>query len=105
MKRLHLHVAVKNLPDAIKFYSILLDTEPCCGGDSYANWRVSEPPLNLGDSVTRQPFGLAHMGLEVDDSKQLTAVDRVLQGPLRTESALPWEVSVRKQAIRKECRS
>jgi hypothetical protein len=63
MKRLHLHVGVKNLPDAIKFYSNLFETEPCCGGDSYANWRVNDPPLNLGASVTRPRFGLAHMGL------------------------------------------
>ena len=105
MKRLHLHVGVKSLPEAIKFYSSLLDTEPCCGGTSYANWRVNEPPINLGASITSQTIGLAHMGLEVDDSNQLTAIDRVLQGPLRAESTLPWEVSVRKQPIRKEYRS
>jgi hypothetical protein len=66
VKRLHLHVVVKNLPNAIKFYSDLFDATPCCGGTGYANWRVDEPAINLAASVTDRATGVAHFGLEVD---------------------------------------
>jgi hypothetical protein len=104
MKRLHLHIKVSSLPDAVEFYSGLFNASPCCGGTRYANWRIEQPPLNLAASVTHEAGGLAHMGLEVDDSHQLMAADRVLQGPLRPAAAVSWEVSVRKPIVQKECR-
>jgi len=102
MKRLHLHVVVESLPDAIGFYSGLLDARPCCGGPTYVNWRIDEPPLNLAASVTDRPTGLAHFGVEVEDATELPAIDRVLHGPLPASGGVPWEVSVRKQPVRKE---
>jgi hypothetical protein len=105
MKRLHLHVVVKRLPDAIRFYSDLFDTPPCCGGKSYANWRVDQPPLNLAASVTNRPTGLAHFGLEVENPPELTATDRVLHSSTSMSGTVPWEVSVKKQPVRKESRS
>ena len=105
MKRLHMHVVVKRLPDAIRFYSDLFHTPPCCGGKSYANWRVDQPPLNLAASVTNRPTGLAHFGLEVKSPAELAALDHVLHGPMRASGTVPWEVSVRKQPVRKESRS
>lgn len=104
VKRLHLHVVVKNLPNAIKFYSDLFDTTPCCGGTGYANWRVDELAINLAASVTDRATGLAHFGLEVDTPAELGVIDRVLHGQSRISEPVPWEVSVRKQPIRKECR-
>ena len=105
MKRLHLHVVVKRLPDAIRFYSDLFDTPPCCGGTSYANWRVDEPPVNLAASVTYRPTGLAHFGLEVESPTELTVTDRVLHSSMSTSGTVPWEVFVKKQPIREESRS
>ena len=95
MTRLHLHIVVKDLPEAIGFYSSLFDARPCCGGRKYANWRIDEPPLNLAASVTDRPIGLAHFGLEVERGAELAAIDRVLHGPLREAGTVPWEVSVR----------
>jgi hypothetical protein len=43
-----------------------------------------------------------HFGLEVDTSADLRTIDRVLHGPLRSVAAAPWEVSVRKEPIKKE---
>jgi len=105
MKRLHLHVVVESLPDAIRFYSGLLDTSPCCGGGNYANWRVDQPPLNLAASLADRPAGIAHFGLEVENPAELTTIDRVLHRHARTPGNIPWEVSVRKQPIREETRS
>jgi hypothetical protein len=102
VKRLHMHIVVKSLPDAIRFYSDLFETSPCCGGPRYANWRIDEPPLNLAASVTDRPTGIAHFGLEVGQGAQLPAIDRVLHSRLRASATVPWEVSVRKQPVRKE---
>jgi hypothetical protein len=105
MKRLHLHVLVESLPDAIRFYSSLFDTPPCCGGASHASWRVEEPPVNLAVSLANRPAGIAHFGLEVESPADLPAIDRVLHRALLPSGTVPWEVSVRKQPVRKEKRS
>jgi hypothetical protein len=105
VKRLHLHVVVKRLPDAIRFYSDLFDTSPCCGGKSYANWRVDQPPLNLAASETNRPTGLAHFGLEVESPAELMAIDRVLHSPMSMSGSVSWEVSVEKQPVRKVSKS
>jgi len=103
VKRLHLHVVVQSLPDAIRFYSVVFATKPCCGGRSYANWRIDQPALNLAASIADRPTGLAHFGLEVESPAELSAIDRVLRS--RAPGTVPWEVSVRKQPVRKELRS
>ncbi len=100
--RLHMHLVVESLPEAIGFYSALFDTPPCCGGKKYANWRIHEPPLNLAASVADRPTGLAHFGLEVERGDELPAIDRVLRGPLHEASAVPWEVSVKNQQVERE---
>jgi hypothetical protein len=89
MTRLHMHVVVGSLPEAIRFYSNLVVTRPCRGGKKYANWRIDEPPLNLAASVANRPMGLAHFGLEVGSGEELHAIDRVLRGPLREAGACP----------------
>jgi hypothetical protein len=99
MKRLHLHVVVESLPDAIRFYSGLFDAAPCCGGKRYANWRVDQPPLNLAASLADRPTGIAHFGIEAESPSELSRIDRVLRSGSRAR-AIPWEVSVRKQPVR-----
>ena len=101
MKRLHLHVAVTDLAKAIGFYSGMFQARPCCTGTGYANWRVDEPALNFAASVEPGHRGAMHIGLEVETPDELHAADRALQGPHRSSSTLPWEVSVRKPVIRK----
>ena len=95
MTRLHMHVVVESLPEAIRFYSNLFEAGPCCGGKKYANWRIDEPPLNLAASVADRPMGLAHFGLEVESGEELPAIDRVLHSSLREAGEVSWEVSVR----------
>jgi catechol 2,3-dioxygenase-like lactoylglutathione lyase family enzyme len=106
MKRLHMHIMVDDLERAAGFYSDLFAARPCCRGARYVNWRIDDPALNL--AVSLAPVGLAraigavHFGLEVDSSADLRPIDRVLQGPSRSAAAVPWEVSVRKQPVRRE---
>ena len=105
MKRLHLHVSVSDLAKAIGFYSNLFKSRPCCTGRNYANWRVDEPAVNFAASIGHGPRGAMHFGLEVDTPADLQKIDRVLKRQSGASSTLPWEVSVRKPAIRKEIAS
>jgi catechol 2,3-dioxygenase-like lactoylglutathione lyase family enzyme len=102
MKRLHVHVFVDDLSRAVAFYSDLFRIGPCCGGSTYANWRVDEPPVNFAASVGQGSINPAHFGLEVESPADLRPIDRALHGPFRKSAAVPWEVSVRKRPIRKE---
>ena len=102
VKRLHLHVVVKDLAKAVGFYSDLFEARRCCGGSTYANWRLDEPALNLAISIGHGPVGPRHFGLEVESPADLRPIDQALHGPFQSAAAVPWEVSVRKQPIRKE---
>jgi hypothetical protein len=105
MKRLHVHVSVGDLTRAVGFYSGLLGSKPCCGGANFANWRVDEPPVNFAASLGHGPVGALHFGLEVDHPRDLPPIDRLLQGAARSAAAVRWEVSVRKQPVKKEVTS
>jgi hypothetical protein len=102
VKRLHLHVGVDDIARAVGFYSALFGTRPCCGGATYANWRVDDPPVNFAARVGRRPRGLAHLGLETDTPADLAPIDRALHRHARVSAAVPWEVSVRKHVVQKE---
>ena len=43
MKRLHVHVAVDDLAQSIRFYSTLFATEPTVVKDDYAKWMLEDP--------------------------------------------------------------
>lgn len=43
MKRFHLHVAVDNLADSVRFYSALFATEPSVQKSDYAKWMLDDP--------------------------------------------------------------
>jgi catechol 2,3-dioxygenase-like lactoylglutathione lyase family enzyme len=64
MKRLHVHVSVRDLERARRIYSDLFDSQPCCGGATFANWRVDNPPANFAASIERRPESVLHLGLE-----------------------------------------
>jgi hypothetical protein len=86
---------------AVRFYSDLFEARTCCGGTTYANCRVDDPPLNLAASIGHGPADLAHFGLEVDSPADLQR-SIALRGPFRSSAAVPREVSVRRQPVRKE---
>jgi hypothetical protein len=104
MKRLHVHVSVEDIGKAERFYSKVFDTQPCCGGTTFASWRVEEPPVNFSASVGC-PRGALHFGLEVDSPADLRPIDRILHGTPPQAAGLPWEVSVRRKPVRQESTS
>ncbi|MGB8277279.1 MAG: ArsI/CadI family heavy metal resistance metalloenzyme [Methylovirgula sp.] len=74
MKRMHVHVAVENLHDAIGFYSALFDTEPAVVKPDYAKWMLDDPRVNFAISTRGREPGLDHLGIQVEDRDELHEV-------------------------------
>lgn len=71
MKRLHLHVSVPDLDQAIGFYSTLFDAQPSVRKDDYAKWMLDNPSVNLAISSRARDIGINHVGVQVDSSEEL----------------------------------
>ena len=82
MSRVQLALRVPDLEGSIAFYSKLFGAEPAKRRPGYANFAIAEPPLKLvllegdGDAPTR----LDHLGVEVEDTAQVTAATARLAG-------------------------
>jgi hypothetical protein len=71
MKRLHVHVAVENLHDSIRFYSALFAAEPTVTKPDYAKWMLEDPRVNFAISNRGAAPGLNHLGVQVESSEEL----------------------------------
>jgi catechol 2,3-dioxygenase-like lactoylglutathione lyase family enzyme len=90
MKRLHVHVSVKDVPTSIHFYRALFDLEPTVVKDDYAKWMLDDPRVNFAISNRNRPTGLDHLGIQVEDSNELQEVYARLKkadAPVIEESA------------------
>ena len=74
MKRLHVHVAVQNLSDAIGFYSTLFAAEPAVVKPDYAKWMLEDPRVNFAISTRGRQPGLDHLGIQVESAEELQQV-------------------------------
>lgn len=72
MKRLHLHVSVPNIEQAISFYSTLFDAPPVVVKDDYAKWMLDDPSVNLAISTRTRATGIDHVGIQVDSPTELS---------------------------------
>ena len=72
MKRMHIHVAVKNLEESISFYSKMFATEPTVLKTDYAKWQLEDPKVNFAISARGAEVGLNHLGIQVDDAHELS---------------------------------
>ncbi len=79
MKRLHVHVAVENLPQAIDFYSALFAARPAVVKSDYAKWMLDDPRANFAISTRGRRPGLDHLGIQVEDRDELHQVYARLQ--------------------------
>ncbi|MBI1213895.1 MAG: glyoxalase/bleomycin resistance/dioxygenase family protein [Alphaproteobacteria bacterium] len=72
MKRLHVHVAVPDLEQSIRFYSTLFGAEPVKVKHDYAKWMLEDPRVNFAISQrgARSP-GVDHVGVQVDTRAEL----------------------------------
>jgi catechol 2,3-dioxygenase-like lactoylglutathione lyase family enzyme len=71
MKRMHVHVAVENLDQAIGFYSTLFGAEPAVVRDDYAKWMLDDPRVNFAISDRSAVHGVDHLGIQVDSREEL----------------------------------
>jgi catechol 2,3-dioxygenase-like lactoylglutathione lyase family enzyme len=74
MKRFHVHVAVNNIDESVRFYSKLFGAEPTVLKPDYAKWMVEEPRLNFAISARGSQAGVNHLGLQVDTDEELQAM-------------------------------
>ncbi|MGH7176845.1 MAG: ArsI/CadI family heavy metal resistance metalloenzyme [Tepidisphaeraceae bacterium] len=74
MKRFHVHVSVKNLPESIGFYSRLFGVEPSVTKTDYAKWMLDDPRINFAISERGHAAGINHLGLQVDSGEELAAL-------------------------------
>jgi len=72
MKRMHLHVGVEKLDEAVKFYSALFGAQPVKAKPDYAKWMLDDPRINFAISTRANKLGVDHLGLQVDDEAELT---------------------------------
>lgn len=82
MKRLHIHVAVNDLPRNIAFYNALFAAEPSVVEADYAKWMLDDPRLNFAISARGAQPGLNHLGVQVDSGEELDELrQRLAQMP------------------------
>jgi hypothetical protein len=74
MKRLHLHVTVADLDQAIGFYSTMFDSKPSKIKSDYAKWQLQDPCVNFAISTRSSKIGLDHLGIQVDADEEVLEV-------------------------------
>ena len=74
MKRLHVHVKVTDLKQAMDFYSSLFAMKPTVIKDDYAKWMVEDPRVNFAISINAEQPGLGHLGIQVEDQSELKEI-------------------------------
>jgi catechol 2,3-dioxygenase-like lactoylglutathione lyase family enzyme len=74
MKRLHVHVAVADLPHSIGFYSALFAARPAVVKPDYAKWMLDDPRVNFAISTRGREPGLDHLGIQVENEGELQEV-------------------------------
>ena len=71
MKRLHVHVAVHDLQQSIRFYSALFAAEPAVKKDDYAKWMLEDPRVNFAISTRGGKTGVDHLGIQAENGAEL----------------------------------
>ena len=71
MKRLHIHVAVHDLEQSVRFYSALFAAQPAVKKDDYAKWMLEDPRVNFAISTRGGKAGLDHLGIQAENGAEL----------------------------------
>lgn len=74
MKRLHVHVSVKDLDASVQFYSQLFAAEPTVRKSDYARWMLEDPRVNFAISARDGKPGVQHLGIQVENRGELAEV-------------------------------
>jgi len=79
MKRFHLHIAVNDLSESIRYYSALFAAEPTETKPDYAHWSLDGPNLSLAISQRGAKPGISHLGLLAESEAELEELNQRLQ--------------------------
>src|SRR5262249_58392125 len=74
MKRLHVHVGVEDISNAVGFYSALFAAQPVVVKPDYAKWMLDDPRVNFAISTRGEQPGLDHLGIQVESRDELQEV-------------------------------
>lgn len=78
MKRFHIHIAVDDLEQSVRFYTALFQAEPTVLEADYAKWMLDDPRINFAISDRGRKPGLDHLGIQVDSEQELESVQQGL---------------------------
>ena len=85
MKRFHVHLAVHDLKQSIRFYSVLFGAQPSVEKPDYAKWMLEDPRINFAISTRGGKAGVDHLGFQTDSSEELEEVgSRLAQADVST---------------------
>jgi hypothetical protein len=71
---MHVHVSVPDIPNAIRFYSALFESQPTVVKPDYAKWMLDDPRVNFAISTRGREPGLDHLGIQVESQNELYEV-------------------------------
>ena len=91
MKRFHVHVAVVDLQESMRFYSALFGAEPSVVKPDYAKWMLDDPRINFAISQRSSRSGINHLGLQAETEEELEGIHANLR---LADSAIVAEKSV-----------
>jgi catechol 2,3-dioxygenase-like lactoylglutathione lyase family enzyme len=74
MKRFHVHVAVENIDQSVKFYTGLFGSSPTVQKNDYAKWMLDDPRVNFAISSRGRAPGLDHLGIQAENPDELNEV-------------------------------
>lgn len=74
MKRFHVHIAVQNLDESVRFYSAFFGMPPAVLKPDYAKWMMEDPRINFAISQRGVSAGIDHLGIQVDSALELAAL-------------------------------
>jgi catechol 2,3-dioxygenase-like lactoylglutathione lyase family enzyme len=80
MKRFHVHVAVPDLQQSIRFYSTMFGAQPSVVKSDYAKWMLEDPRVNFAISQRdASRAGVNHLGFQVESDAELGEINERLE--------------------------
>ena len=64
----------RDIPNAIRFYSALFESQPTVVKPDYAKWMLDDPRVNFAISTRGREPGLDHLGIQVESQNELYEV-------------------------------
>jgi len=74
MGRLHVHVSVEDLAEAVRFCGTPLAAAPMVAEPGYAKWMLEDPRMNFAAPARGGKTGVRHVGIQAEGASELEGV-------------------------------